>query len=102
MPSGLVRMRFLRLMVVAFLLTVASYVSFFAFVHTYCENRPVMLVLAALGVGTLYLLARAWPLTLLRRVGAIFAVLLCLSEITFNLWFWVWATRVCAEQRKLR
>jgi len=88
-------------MVSALSLATLSYLSFGLFVHTYCENRPVMLVLAAFGVVTLYFLIRFWPPTLLRRVGAILAILLCVFEISFNVWFFVWATRVCADQRKL-
>jgi hypothetical protein len=88
-------------MISALFLAVSSFLSFGLFVHTYCENRPIMLVLAALGVVTLYFLIRLWPRTLLRRAGTILAVLLCVFEISFNLWFFVWAMRVCAEQLKL-
>lgn len=88
-------------MVAALFLVALSCFSFGLFVHNYCENRPVMVVLAALGVGTLYFLIRFWPLTLLRRAGTILAILLCLFEISFNVWFFVWATRACAEQKRL-
>lgn len=91
----------IRWMVAALFLAMFSLFSFGLFVHTYCENRPIMVVLAALGVATLYFLIRRWPLTLLRRAGTILAILLCLFEISFNLWFFLWATRVCAEQLKL-
>ncbi len=30
------------------------------------------------------------------------AILFCLLEITFNLWFFLWATRVCAAQRRMQ
>ncbi|MGC2793215.1 MAG: hypothetical protein WA899_14405, partial [Candidatus Sulfotelmatobacter sp.] len=56
-------------MVSALSLAALSYLSFGLFVHTYCENRPVVLVLAAVGVVTLYFLIRCWPLTMLQRVG---------------------------------
>ena len=59
------------------------------------------MVLAAAGVGTLYFLVRVWPPTLLHRAGAILAILLCMFEIGFNLWFFVWTTRICAEQNRL-
>jgi hypothetical protein len=88
-------------MVAALLLAALSYFSFGGLVHTYCEKRPVMVVLAALGLAIVYFLVRFWPLTLLRRVGTILAILLCLIEISFSLWFFVWATRVCAEQQRL-
>lgn len=86
---------------IALFLTVVSYLSFFAFVHTYCENRPVMVVLAVAGMGTVHFVIRGWPLTVLSRVVGVFAILLCLLEITFNVWYFGWATRVCAEQKRL-
>jgi hypothetical protein len=88
-------------MLAALCLAALSYLSFGFFVHTYCENRPIMLLLAAFGVATLYFLIRFWPPALLPGVGSILAILLCLCEITFNVWFFVWATRICAEQREL-
>jgi len=38
-------------MLAASLLAVLSYLSFPLFIHTYCENRPIMLILAVLGVA---------------------------------------------------
>jgi hypothetical protein len=93
--------RIIRCMLAALVLAALSYLSFPAFVHTYCENRPIMLILAAMGVGTIYLLIRFWPLTPVRKVGAMLAILLCLLEITFNVWFFVWANRVCAAQKRM-
>jgi purine-cytosine permease-like protein len=101
MPPATTQDRTFWWMVSALFLAVFPFFSLGLFVHTYCENRPIMLVLAGLGVATLYFLVRFWPLTLLRRVGTILAILLCLIEISFNLWFFVWATRVCAEQQRL-
>jgi len=86
----------------ALILAALSFLSFPAFVHTYCENRPIMLILAAMGAGTSYLLVRFWPLTPLRRVGAMLAILLCLLEITFNVWFFAWASHACAAQERMR
>ena len=88
-------------MLAAVFLAAVSYFSFGLFVHTYCENRPIMAVLAALGIGTLYFLIRFWPSTLLRRTGTILAILVCLFEISFNVWFFAWATHICAEQKTL-
>jgi hypothetical protein len=34
-------------LVAALVLAALSYLSFLAFVHSYCENRPIMLMLAA-------------------------------------------------------
>ena len=85
----------------ALLLAALSYLSFGLFVHTYCENRPIILVLAAVGVVTLCFLIRCWPPTLLQRAATILAILLCLFEISFNLWFFEWATRICADQKRL-
>jgi hypothetical protein len=86
---------------IAPLLLLLSLISFGLFVHTYCENRPVMMALAMAGVGTGYFLLRQWPRTLWRKVAAILALLMCLFEIGFNGWYFAWATRVCAEQRRL-
>jgi hypothetical protein len=88
--------RIIWCMLAALVLAALSYLSFPA-----CENRPIMLILAAMGVGTIYLLIRFWPLTPVRKVGAMLAILLCLLEITFNVWFFVWATRVCAAQMRM-
>jgi hypothetical protein len=88
-------------MVAALFLAVLSFLSFPLFVHTYCENRPIMLALATCGMGTCYCLIRFWPLTLLRRIGAALAVLLCLLGVCFNLWFFSWATHICAQQKAL-
>jgi hypothetical protein len=85
----------------ALFLAALSYFSMAACVHTYCENRPVMLALAVLGLGTTCFLIRFWPSSKLRRVGTILAILLCLLEIAFNAWFFLWATKVCAEQKRL-
>ncbi len=43
-----------------------------------------MWTLAALGAGTIYFLLRFWPMTPLRRIGVISAIVLCLLEIGFN------------------
>jgi hypothetical protein len=43
---------------------------------------------------------RGWPLTVLSRMVAVLTILLCLLEITFNVWYFVWASRVCAEQKR--
>jgi hypothetical protein len=89
-------------MVAALVLAVLSYFSFGGLVHSYCENRFVMVLLALLGVAAVFVLVRFWPATALRRVGAVLAILLCLFEITFDIWFFVWAARVCAEQQRLQ
>jgi hypothetical protein len=88
--------------VIALLLSLFSVMSFGLFVHTYCENRPVIVALAAAGAGTGYFLLRTWPAVAWRRAVAILALVLCLFEIGFNLWYFAWATRVCAEQLRSR
>jgi len=86
--------------VVALFLAVISYGCFVA-VHTYCENRPVNVVLSVAGASVIYFLMRSWPVGGLRRVAAVLAILICILEIIFNVWFFSWATKVCAEQKRL-
>ena len=87
--------------VFATVLSLLSLMSFGMSVHTYCENRPVMIVLAMAGVWTCYFLIRQWPRTLWRTIAAALALLICLFQIAFNGWYFAWATRVCTQQSTL-
>ena len=78
-----------------------AFLFFAVSVHTYCENRPVVLGIAGMAAVDIYLLVRRWPPTAWRRWAAVIGVLLCLAVIGFNGWFFSWAMRVCAEQQKL-
>ena len=73
--------------------------SYFLFVfHTYCEDRPAMLVLAAAAAAAVGHLASHWPIVSWRRGVAAVAILFCLIVAGFNAWYFVWATTMCNQQ----
>jgi len=90
------------LFVFAICLTVFSYLFFAFSVHTYCEDRPFGVGLAVAATAAIYLVIRRWPHIAWRRAIAVAAILLCLLVVTFNGWQFIWVTRTCAEQERLK
>jgi hypothetical protein len=87
---------------VSLLLVLFSYFLFAFGVHSYCENRPVMLGIASGAGAAVYFLAVRWPAPAWRRGMAVFAILLFLSVVGFNSWYFVWTTRTCNQQLQTR
>jgi len=79
----------------ALLFVVFSYAEFIASVHTYCENRWQMIVLAICGLVLAGFAIKRWPEHLFRKVLSIATITMCVAAIGENVWFLVWATLSC-------
>jgi len=92
------RDRTIGLLAFALCLTAFSYLFFVFSVHAYCEDRPFGVGLAIAGAVAIYLMIYRWPRSSWRRAIAALATLLCSLVVTFNGWYFIWVTRICASQ----
>jgi hypothetical protein len=79
----------------ALLLVALSYVEFVASVHSYCEDRWQMAVLAISGLVVAALAIRNWPTTLARKLSLALTIMLSLVVTGENIWYFSWATHAC-------
>jgi hypothetical protein len=96
------RDRTIGLFVFALCLSALSYLFSAFSVHTYCEGRLFGVGLAFAVAVAIYLLICHRPPNAWRRAIAALAILLCLLVVTFNGWYFIWVTRTCAAQERLK